>query len=135
MVGAGQQLSGGPHGGCYVVERGGLGAAAVLGPLQHIHQVGDEEVALQRRHALLRQDGRLAAHGAGEGQAVGRDVVLQAPGEQEGGGRRGAEGGGQKGSRRGRAEGEQEGRTRGRDSRDFICHIYLQIHKVRPSVP
>lgn len=81
MVGAGQQLPCG-HGGD-VVERGGLLAAAVRRSLQHVHQVGDEEVVLQRRHALLRQDGGLAAHGARQCEAVGRDVVLQAPGGAE----------------------------------------------------
>lgn len=81
MVGAGEQLA------CSHIgdsgESGGLLAAAARRPLQHVHQVGDEEVILQRRHSLLRQDGGLAAHGAGKCEAVGRDVILQAPGGRE----------------------------------------------------
>lgn len=78
MVGAGEQLACGHRGD--VVESGGLLAAAVRCPLQHVHQVGDEEVVLQGRHTLLRQDGGLAAHRARQCEAVGRDVVLQTPG-------------------------------------------------------
>ena len=84
MVGAGEQLACSHRGD--VVESGGLLAAAVRRPLQHIHQVGDEEVVLQCRHTLLRQDRGLAAHGARQCEAVGRDVILQAPGGGEQGG-------------------------------------------------
>lgn len=77
MVGAGQQLACSHIGD--TVESGGLLAAAARRPLQHVHQVGDEEVILQRRHTLLRQDRGLAAHRAGKREAVGRDVILQAP--------------------------------------------------------
>lgn len=77
VVGAGEQLAGSHVGD--TVESSGLLAAAARRPLQHVHQVGDEEVVLQRRHALLRQDGGLAAHGAGKREAVGRDVIVQAP--------------------------------------------------------
>lgn len=77
MVGAGEQLACSHIGDS--VGSSGLLAAAARRPLQHVHQVGDEEVILQRRHTLLRQDGGLAAHGAGKGEAVGRNVVLQAP--------------------------------------------------------
>lgn len=77
MVGAGEGLSG-CHG-ADVVEHAALVAAAVGAALQDVHQVGDEEVALQRRHALLRQDGRLTAHRARQRQTVSRDVVLQTP--------------------------------------------------------
>lgn len=78
MVWTGEQLAC-CHGGD-VVESGGLLAAAARRPLQHVHQVGDEEVVLQCRHTLLRQDRGLAAHRAGQCEAVGRDVVLQTPG-------------------------------------------------------
>ena len=61
------------------LQNGGVLGAAAWRPLQHVHQVGDEEVVLQRGHPLLGQDGGLAAHGAREGEAVGGDVVLQAP--------------------------------------------------------
>lgn len=54
MVGAGEQLAC-SHGGD-VIESGGLLAAAARRPLQHVHEVGDEEVVLQCRHTLLRQD-------------------------------------------------------------------------------
>lgn len=84
MVGAGEQLACSHRGD--VVESGGLLAAAVRCPLQHVHQVGDEEVVLQCRHTLLRQDRGLAAHGARQCEAVGRDVILQAPGGGEWGG-------------------------------------------------
>lgn len=84
MVGAGEQLAR-SHGGD-VVESCGLLAAAVQRPLQHVHQVGNEEVILQCRHTLLWQDGGLAAHGARQCEAVGRDVILQAPGGGEQGG-------------------------------------------------
>lgn len=47
--------------------------------LEHFHEVRDEEVVLQGGHPLLREDGGLAADGAGEGQALGRDVVLETP--------------------------------------------------------
>lgn len=66
-----------------VVESSGLLAAAVRRPLQHVHQVSNEEVVLQCRHTLLRQDRGLAAHGARQCEAVGRDVILQAPGGRE----------------------------------------------------
>ena len=105
MVGAGQQLACGPHDGRSEVGCGGRGAAGVPGPLQHVHQVGDEEVALQRRHTLLREDGGLPAHGAGQGQAVHGDVVLQAPGRQEGGEWEGEGEGGRK--NRGRVGGDK----------------------------
>lgn len=36
-------------------------------PLQHIHEVCDKEVVLERSHPFLRQDGGLATHWAGEG--------------------------------------------------------------------
>lgn len=84
MVGAREQLACSHRGD--VVESGGLLAAAVRCPLQHVHQVGDEEVVLQCRHTLLRQDRGLAAHGARQCEAVGRDVILQAPGGGEWGG-------------------------------------------------
>lgn len=84
MIGAGEQLARSHSGD--VVESGGLLAAAARLPLQHVHQVGNEEVILQRRHTLLRQDGGLAAHGARQGEAVGWDVILQAPGREGGGG-------------------------------------------------
>lgn len=77
MVGAGEQLAFSHIGD--TVESGGLLAAAARRPLQHVHQVGDEEVILQGRHTLLRQDRGLAAHGARKCEAVGRDVILQAP--------------------------------------------------------
>lgn len=77
MVGAGEQLARSHIGDA--VESGGLLAAAARRPLKHVHQVGDEEVILQGRHTLLRQDRGLAAHGAGKCEAVGRDVILQAP--------------------------------------------------------
>lgn len=77
MVGAGEQLAYSHIGD--TVESGGLLAAAARCPLKHVHQVGDEEVILQGRHTLLRQDRGLAAHGAGKCEAVGRDVILQAP--------------------------------------------------------
>lgn len=81
MVGAGKQLA------CShcsdVVEGSGLLAAAIWRPLQHVHQVGNEEVILQCRHTFLRQDGGLAAHGARQCQAVGWNVILQAPGSRE----------------------------------------------------
>lgn len=78
MVGTGQQASCSHIGN--VIKSGGLLAAAVRCSLQYIHQVGDKEVILQRRHTFLREDGGLAAHGARQGEAVGRDVILQAPG-------------------------------------------------------
>lgn len=77
MVGAGEQLACSHIGD--TVESGGLLTAAARCPLKHVHQVGDEEVILQGRHTLLRQDRGLAAHGAGKREAVGRDVILQAP--------------------------------------------------------
>lgn len=84
VVGAGERLSRGHR--ADGLQHGVLLAAAVAGgPLQHIHQVGDEEIALQRRHAFLRQDRCLAAHRARQRQAVGGDVVLQAPGSGRGG--------------------------------------------------
>lgn len=77
MVRAGEQL------GCSdigdVVESSRLLAAAVRRTLQHVHQVSNEEVILQRRHTLLRQDRGLAAHGARQCEAVSGDVILQAP--------------------------------------------------------
>lgn len=78
MVGTGEQLACCHRGN--VVESGGLLAAASRRPLQNVHQVGDEEIILQCRHTLLWQDGGLAAHGTRQCEAVGRDVVLQAPG-------------------------------------------------------
>ena len=66
MVGAGQRLRGGGGGADSLQAAAGLWAAAALGvSLQDVHQVGDKKVVLQRRHALLRQDGRLPAHRAG----------------------------------------------------------------------
>lgn len=81
MVGAGEQLACSHSGD--VVESSGLLAAAVRRPLQHVHQVSNEEVILQCRHTLLRQDRGLAAHGARQCEAVGRDVILQAPGREQ----------------------------------------------------
>lgn len=49
------------------LQDGGLLNVAARRPLQHVHQVRDEEVVLQRGHPLLGQDGGLAAHWAGEG--------------------------------------------------------------------
>lgn len=75
VVGAGQGLT----------RRGGAGRlqdVAVVRPaalrvsLQDFHEVGDEEIVLQGRHALLWQDGGLSAHWAGQRQRLGRDVVL-----------------------------------------------------------
>lgn len=84
MVGARERLSRGHR--VDGLQHCALLAAAVAGgPVQHIHQVGYEEVALQRRHAFLRQDRCLAAHRARQRQAVGGDVVLQAPGSGRGG--------------------------------------------------
>lgn len=77
MVGARQQLACCNTGD--VVKNGVLLAAVVWRPLQHIHQVGDEEVALQCRHTFFRQDGGLATNRTRQSEAVGRDVVLQAP--------------------------------------------------------
>lgn len=81
MVGAGEQLSRSHSGDG--AESSGLLATAVRRPLQHVHQVGDEEVILQCRHTFLRQDGGLAAHWARQCYAVSWDVILQAPGERE----------------------------------------------------
>lgn len=74
-----------------VVESGSLLAAAVRRPLQHVHQVGDEEVILQCRHTFLWQDRGLAAHRARQCEAVGRDVILQAPEGGEPGEHKGVE--------------------------------------------
>lgn len=82
MVGAGEQLACSHVGD--TAESGGLLAAGARCPLKHVHQVGDEEVILQGRHTLLRQDRGLAADGAGKREAVGRDVILQAPEGGEG---------------------------------------------------
>lgn len=49
------------------LQDGGLLNVAAWRSLQHIHQVRDEEVVLERGHPLLGQDGGLAAHWAGEG--------------------------------------------------------------------
>ena len=78
VVGTRERLTRGDGGDGVKLRR--LVGVAVGGALQNVHQVGDEEVALERRHAFLRQDGRLATHGARQRQAVGRDVVLQTPG-------------------------------------------------------
>lgn len=77
MVGTGQQLTCSNTGD--VVKNGVLLAAVVRRPLQHIHQVGDKEVVLQCRHTFFRQDRGLAANGTRQSEAVGGDVVLQAP--------------------------------------------------------
>lgn len=82
MVGTRQGLPG--DGADGVQPRARVGAAAVGVALQHFHEVGDEEVVLQGRHATLGQDGGLAAHGAGQGQALGRDIVLETPGAERG---------------------------------------------------
>lgn len=58
------------------LQDGRLLDVAAWSSLQHVHEVCDEEVVLQRGHPLLGQDGGLAAHGARQGQAVGGDVVL-----------------------------------------------------------
>lgn len=67
----------------------GVGVLGVVGPirclLHGLHEAADEEVVLQRRDALLREDGRLPTHWTGQRQALGRDVVLEASGR--GGGR------------------------------------------------
>lgn len=73
----------------------GVGVLGVVGPirclLHGLHEAADEEVVLQRGDALLGEDGRLPAHGTGQCQALGRDVVLEASG-QGGGGVRGMQG-------------------------------------------
>lgn len=61
------------------LQDGGLLDIAAWRPLQHIHEVSDEEVVLESGHPFLGQDGGLAAHWAGQGQAVSRNVVLQTP--------------------------------------------------------
>lgn len=74
------------HGGDRLQD-GGLLNVAARRSLQHVHQVRDEEVVLERGHPLLGQDGGLAAHGTGEGETVGGNVVLQTPvAEAEAGG-------------------------------------------------
>ena len=73
----------------------GVGVLGVVGPirclLHGLHEAADEEVVLQRRDALLREDGRLPTHWTGQRQALGRDVVLEASG-QGGGGVKGMKG-------------------------------------------
>ena len=69
----------------------GVGVLGVVGPirclLHCLHEAADEEVILQRRDALLREDGRLPTHWTGQSQALGGDVVLEASGQggKEGG--------------------------------------------------
>lgn len=66
----------------------GVGVFGVMGPirclLHRLHEAADEEVILQCRDTLLREDGCLPTHRTGQRQALGRDVVLEASG-QEGG--------------------------------------------------
>lgn len=77
MVWARERLSRSHRGDC--LQDGGLLSVVARRSLQHVHQVRDEKVILERGHPLLRQDGGLAAHRAGKGEAVGGNVVLQAP--------------------------------------------------------
>ena len=65
VVWARERLSG-SHSGDRLQD-GGLLNVAAGSSLQHVHQVRDEEVVLERGHPLLGQDGGLAAHWAGEG--------------------------------------------------------------------
>lgn len=76
MVGTGKGLTGGGGIG-RLQDVGRLRPAALRISLQHFHQVRDEEVVLQGCYALLGQDGGLSAHWAGQGQRLGRDVVLK----------------------------------------------------------
>lgn len=80
MIGAGERLA--RHCADRVQHGNGvLMAGTVRLALEYFHEVGDEEVVLEGGHTLFREDGSLAAHGAGEGQALGRDVVLKTPGQ------------------------------------------------------
>lgn len=67
VVGAGKRLAG--HGADRVQHgSGGILVAGTVGlALEHLHEVGDEEVVLEGGHTLLRQDRGLAAHRAGQG--------------------------------------------------------------------
>lgn len=49
------------------LQDGRLLNVAAWSSLQHVHQVCDEEIVLERSHPFLGQDGGLAAHWAGEG--------------------------------------------------------------------
>lgn len=66
----------------------GVGVFGVMGPirclLHCLHKAADEEVILQCRDTLLGEDRCLPTHWTGQRQALGRDVVLEASG-QEGG--------------------------------------------------
>lgn len=75
MVGAGEGLT---RRGCTgrLQNVTSFGAAALRVSLQHLHQICYEEVVLQGRHTLFRQDGGLSAYWAGQCQRLGRDVVL-----------------------------------------------------------
>ena len=62
VIGAGEGFPG--NGGADRLQHAaGLRRRALRVPLEHLHQVGDEEVVLQGGHTLLRQDGGLATHG------------------------------------------------------------------------
>lgn len=80
MVGAGERAA------SHCTE--GVGVLRVMGPirclLHGLHEAADEEVVLQCRDALFREDGRLPAHWTGQRQALSRDVVLEAS-DQAGG--------------------------------------------------
>lgn len=78
MIGTGEWLS---SGNSVDSVSAVLTEVSVWAPLQHLHQVGDEEITLKCRYTLLRQDGGLTAHGARQSQTVGGNVVLQTPGE------------------------------------------------------
>lgn len=75
VVGAGQRLAG-----CSSTDRlqdaAGLRFGALGVPLQHLHEVSDEEVVLEGSDTFLWQDGRLATHRARQSQGLRRDVVL-----------------------------------------------------------
>lgn len=81
MVGAGEGAA--SHCTEWVGVLGVVGTIRCL--LHRLHEAADEEVILQCRDALLREDGCLPAHWTGQRQALGRDVVLEASGQGGGG--------------------------------------------------
>lgn len=58
-------------------------SAALRVSLQHLHQICYEEIVLQCRHTLFRQDGGLSTYWAGQSQRLWGDVVLETPTQKD----------------------------------------------------
>lgn len=65
------------------LQNGGLLSAAAWRTLQHVHQVCDEGCSQSAATSSGQGDGGLAAQSAGEGWRCGRNVVLQAPVQEQ----------------------------------------------------